>query len=175
MLAGDLFSLPEANKRGGFGDVGLVWRAFAERFRWVAGVLGNHDDLGADSSGSKLSRHGRVHVLDGDVVELDGLRVGGVGLISGNPARRGRRAEADQLALIELTAELAPELLVLHEGPSGGSTQPGHSAVRDIVEGARVPLTVCGHEHWDHPLAEHATGQMLNVDTRVLILERADR
>ncbi len=43
LLAGDLYSVPEANRRGGFGDVSSVWGAFAEFCVWVAGVAGNHD------------------------------------------------------------------------------------------------------------------------------------
>ena len=45
VLAGDLYSVPTADKRGGFGDVASVWRAFAKRFAWVAGVAGNHDEV----------------------------------------------------------------------------------------------------------------------------------
>jgi hypothetical protein len=30
LLAGDLYAVPEANKRGGYGDVAEVWAAFAE-------------------------------------------------------------------------------------------------------------------------------------------------
>lgn len=33
LLAGDLYGVPGSLKRGGSGDVGEVWRAFAERFR----------------------------------------------------------------------------------------------------------------------------------------------
>ena len=73
ILAGDLFSVPEANKRGGRGRVADVWRAFAERFAWVAGVAGNHDDVtGVAELGTN------VHLLDGNVVELDTVRIGGV-------------------------------------------------------------------------------------------------
>lgn len=35
---------------------------------------------------------------------------------------------------------------------------------------AAVGLTICGHDHWRAPLAAHATGQILNVDTRVVVL-----
>ena len=38
ILAGDLYSVPAADMRGGFGDVAPVWRAFADRFSWVTGV-----------------------------------------------------------------------------------------------------------------------------------------
>ena len=70
ILAGDLYSVPAANKRGGHGDVADVWAAFAERFPWVAGVAGNHDDA------SRVAAIGeRVHLLDGTVCEVDGIRI----------------------------------------------------------------------------------------------------
>lgn len=166
VLAGDLYSVPAANKRGGFGDVAPVWAAFADSFAWVAGVAGNHDDVTA------LPRAGHVHLLDTDVIDCGGLRIGGVGLIAGNPDKRGRRDEADQLERIEVIATSGVDLLLLHEGPSGDDDddQPGHPLIREVIERARVPLTACGHVHWDAPLARHAGGQIVNVDSRVLVL-----
>jgi hypothetical protein len=58
IIAGDMFSVAAADKRGGFGDVAPVWHAFADRFRWVAGVSGNHDDV-------RAVRRPNAHVLDG--------------------------------------------------------------------------------------------------------------
>ena len=46
LLAGDLFSESSGSVRGASGDVRSVWLAFAERFRWVAGVAGNDDNFG---------------------------------------------------------------------------------------------------------------------------------
>jgi Icc-related predicted phosphoesterase len=167
LLAGDLYSLPEANKRGGHGDVGEVWAAFAERFAWVAGVAGNHDDVSSVSSGEG------VHLLDGEEVEIGGIRIAGVGLIAGDPSRRGRRDEEEQLARIELVAERRPDVLVLHEGPSGNEEQSGNDRIGSIVERFGIGLTVCGHVHWESPLASTAAGQVLNVDARVVVLCRA--
>lgn len=166
VLAGDLFSVPDANQRGGHGDVAPVWAAFAASFAWVAGVAGNHDDV------AQVRRDPHVHLLDTDVVVVDGLRIGGVGLISGNPAKTGRRAEDDQLERIEVIAADGVDLLVLHEGPAGAADQPGHPGIRALVETHAVPLTVCGHVHWPVPLGRHAAGQLLNVDTRVIVLAR---
>lgn len=168
ILAGDLYSVPGANKRGGFGAVADVWRAFAERFAWVAGVAGNHDDI--DGVAELARQDPRVHLLDGNVVELDGLRVGGVGLIIGSKQKPGRRTEDAQLALIERAIDAAPDLFVLHEGPCGGDGQRGHSEIRSLVEVGEVGLTICGHDHWHDPLAAHASGQVLNVDTRVVVM-----
>lgn len=165
ILAGDLYSVPAANKRGGYGDVADVWVAFVERFAWVAGVAGNHDDVTA------VARLGaRVHLLDGELAVVSGLRIGGVGGIIGNPRKPGRRSEADQLRVIDRVLDHDPDILVLHEGPRGGSHQPGNDAIRRAIEAAGVGLTICGHDHWRVPLAEHARGQIINVDARVVVL-----
>lgn len=157
VLAGDLYSVPDATKRGGFGDVSLAWRAFTERFAWVAGVAGNHDDV------RRLPREATL--LDGEVRELSGLRVGGVGLVCGSASKPGRREEADQLAAIELVTERRPDVFVLHEGPPGDEDQRGHPAI-PLAAG----LTVCGHVHWERPWHRHARGDLLNVDGRVVVL-----
>jgi Icc-related predicted phosphoesterase len=165
LLAGDLYSVPAANRRGGYGDVADVWVAFTERFAWVAGVAGNHDDV------SGVARLGaRVHLLDGELAEPDGLRIGGVGGIIGNPRKPGRRSEADQLRAIDRAIDRGLDILILHEGPRGGDQQPGNAAIRATIEAGGVGLTICGHDHWRVPLAAHAHGQILNVDARVVVL-----
>jgi len=159
--------VPEANKRGGHGDVADVWAAFAARFAWVAGVAGNHDDV------SNVPAIGdTVHLLDGDVVELDGLRIGGVGGIIGNPRKPGRREEATYLSLLDRTLDREPRLVVLHEGPHGDADQPGVAAIRDTLEAGGAPLTIRGHDHWARPIAALASGQVLNVDARCVVLAR---
>lgn len=167
LLAGDLYSVPEANKRGGHGDVADVWRAFAARFAWVAGVAGNHDDVtDVPAAGAN------VHLLDGHVVELDGVRVGGVGRIVGNPEKRGRRAEREHLALLDRVLDASASIVVLHEGPPGEAAhQRGNDRIRDTLEAGDAALTVCGHDHWAEPLsAVPPRGQVLNVDARVVVL-----
>lgn len=167
LLAGDLYSVPAADKRGGHGDVADVWAAFVQAFAWVAGVAGNHDDITNVSSIGE-----RVHLLDGDTVELDGVRIGGVGRIIGNPGKRGRRSEDDQLALLDRTIDADVDILVVHEGPHGDVEhgQRGNPTLRDVVDAGGVPLTVCGHDHWHAALATTEHGQILNVDARAIVL-----
>ena len=163
VLAGDLYSVPAADRRGGFGDVRPVWAAFASSFRWVAGVAGNHDDV------SRVRGISGAHLLDVDCVELDGLRLAGVGLIAGNPAKPGRRSEEDQLARIERVCEERPDLLLLHEGPSGGSNQGGNERISAQLAKRPPGLVVCGHEPWSAVLSERPPTCM-NVCERVLVL-----
>lgn len=168
ILAGDLYSVPAANKRGGHGDVADVWAAFAERFPWVCGVAGNHDDA------SRVAAIGdTVHLLDGDVCEVDGIRIGGVGGIIGNKDKAMRRAEDDFLRLVDRVIDARVDILVLHEGPHGDTVahQRGNAAIRDTIDAGEVGLTICGHDHWDLALAHTPDGrQILNVDTRVVVL-----
>lgn len=166
VLCGDMYARPGASKRGGFGDVADVWYAFAEHFAWVVGVAGNHDDVTAVRD---IGDH--VHLLDGDSVVVDGIRFGGVGrAIMGTTEKPGRRPEADQLAHLATVIDQRCDVLLLHEGPHGDDGQIGHPAIRERIETGGVGLTVCGHRHWDDPLATHTRGQILNVDARVVVL-----
>jgi Icc-related predicted phosphoesterase len=171
VLAGDLYSVPEATRRGGRGDVSEVWKAFASQSAWTIGVAGNHDNFSSPRELAKLSEYHHTRVLDGEIFETDKLRFGGVCFISGNPERAGRRDLEDQLALIDLLCDTGLDVLVLHEGPNGDDQQPGDSLIRERIVEYGVPLCICGHSHWESPLGELAPGvQVLNVDARVVIL-----
>ena len=69
LLAGDLYTVPPLERRGGAGDTTPVWQAFADRFRWVAGVVGNHDDFGGRTAGA-VGDGDRAHLLDGGIQVL---------------------------------------------------------------------------------------------------------
>lgn len=179
LLAGDLYTPPQLDRRGKSGDVRSVWAAFARRFRWVAGVLGNHDTLGGPEDGPPGDR---VHILDGQVHDLDGLRVGGVGGIIGSPSKLNRKTEAAFLAALERVVLAGSEIVVLHEGPDvpGRPNLLGSASIREHLEfmacwdaGARArrPLVVCGHSWWPAPLVELPSRvQVLKVDARVVVL-----
>ena len=174
ILAGDLYAAPGADKMGATGDVRAVWRAFAAGFRWVVGVAGNHDLFGSSQERSRFEREPGVHLLDGDCVVLDGLRVGGVGGICGNPKKENRREPEAFVRTIQQVLANRPHALVLHEGPDGGLPGlRGNADVRAAVD-ARKTLVICGHCHWHAPLVTLAGGtQVLNVDARAVVLERA--
>lgn len=175
VLAGDLWCDPACRKMGGLGDVRPVWRAFAERFRWVAGVAGNHDAFGHPREKAAFVTEERTHLLDGDVVELDGLRLGGVGGIVGDPRRPNRRDPVDQTDLVLAVLSRDVDLLVLHEGPDvPGYDLPGEPALREALDVAEDQASVvCGHVHWRQPGARLGRRQVVNVDARVLVLTPA--
>lgn len=178
ILAGDLYSSPEGNKRGASGDVRDVWRAFAQVCRWVAGVAGNHDRFGNDREAQRFRQESGIHLLDGEAVEVDGLRIGGVSLIIGNPEKPGRRSQDEFLDALQGVLRAQPDIVVLHEGPDGSTRQRGNPRIRETLAASEAALTICGHDHWDEPLASidikgQKSLQVLNVDARAVLLTTA--
>ncbi|QGJ70356.1 putative phosphoesterase [Planctomycetales bacterium 10988] len=173
VLAGDFYTVPGLDRRGGTGDVSAVWRAFGDPFAWVVGVAGNHDTFG-EGQQTRPRFSSPFHFLDGTSVALSGLRVAGVSGIVGNPSRIQRRTEEDFLFQVEWVLEETPDLLVMHDGPEGTERgQRGSSRVRLLLERKAPTLVVRGHAHWQHPFAELENGtQIVNVDARVVILVR---
>ncbi len=174
ILAGDLYSAPDADVRGATGDVREVWRAFAAAHRWVIGVAGNHDTFGTPAEVNQFMAEPGMALLDGTVVERGGLRVGGVGGIIGNARRPGRREERAFLRSMAAVLSEAPAVLVLHQGPDAerGALR-GHPSVRQALDRSGPLLVVCGHVYWPQPLADLRGGaQALNADGRVVVLTR---
>lgn len=171
LLTGDLYSAPSADQRGASGDVTDVWLAFAAAgCPMVIGIAGNHDEVTATQLAGLAP--GMV-LLDGSSHRFGGLTFAGVGGVVGDPARPMRRTEKDFLALVEAAATPWPDVLLLHEGPAGNaSRQPGNVAVRASLERRPPALTVCGHVHWDEPVASLGDGHVVNVDARAMILCR---
>ncbi|MDI2125869.1 metallophosphoesterase family protein [Yinghuangia seranimata] len=172
VLAGDLYSAPRANRRGASGEVLDVWLAFAAAgCAWIVGVAGNHDLLTAEEV---AGLGGSAALLDGDCVEHGGIRFGGVSGVIGDPRRTDRRAEDEFLALLAEVGKAHPEVLVLHEGPPGvRREQYGNPVIGGrLADDTSPALTVCGHVHWDRPLARLGGGHVVNVDGRVVVLTR---
>jgi hypothetical protein len=174
LLAGDLFAAPGGDRRGATGDVRPVWSAFARQVRWVAGVAGNHDLFGSERERERFVRSG-AHLLDGRVVEIDGLRIGGVCGIVGNPNKPGRRDAGTFLGLIEGVLTQRPDILVLHEGPDDPTSgSKGNADVRELLLTAPDGLLViAGHSPWKEPLASLGACQVLNVAERAVLLTSA--
>jgi 3',5'-cyclic-AMP phosphodiesterase len=173
LLAGDLYSAPAGDKRGATGDVRPVWSAFVREVRWVAGVAGNHDLFGSDRERERFAARAGAHLLDGSVVDLDGLRVGGVSGIVGPTHKPGRRDAETFLGLIERVLAQVPDILILHEGPDEpASRSKGNADVRKLLRTApKELLVICGHSPWEQPLARLEGGvQLLNAAERAVLL-----
>jgi hypothetical protein len=171
ILAGDLYSAVTADQRGISGCVVPVWERFATTFRWVAGVLGNHDTLGNSEEQRRFAKLDRAHLLDASVVELDGLVIAGVGGIIGKEGRPRRRSPARYASAMNEVIARAPHILILHESPTGGPGQRGRDEVKQTLVDSSVPLVACGHVWWRDPLASiGGATQVVNVDGRALLL-----
>ncbi|TWT35064.1 hypothetical protein KOR42_52330 [Thalassoglobus neptunius] len=173
ILAGDFYTVPGLDKRGGSGDVTPVWRAFAEQFKWVIGVAGNHDMFGEQEHPSRPPA-ANAHYLDGTTASVDGLNVVGIGGIIGSPRKLHRKSDQEFVQSIEDTLEQHPDVLVMHDGPDfPDSGLRGSPIIRQTLERLHSPLVIRGHAHWPTPLVELLSGtQVLNVDCRVVILHR---
>src|SRR2546430_230232 len=84
-------------------------------------------------------------LLGREVVELDGLRVGGVGGIIGHSDKWQRKTELEfRTALAGVLAE-QPDLIVLHGGPDVPEFGClGHPAIREVLLDHPPTLVVCG-------------------------------
>ena len=171
-LAGDFYAAPQADQRGVSGDVHSVWQAMRRCGRWITGVAGNHDQFAGSVEDDPGGAMNNVHLLDGSIRVLDGLRVGGLGGIIGNPRKPLRRTEHDYTHTLATLLRSEPDVIVMHESPAMPETERiGSLPVRktlDLVGGMTI---ICGHCHWEQPLAILANEtQILNVDGRVVIL-----
>jgi len=188
ILAGDLYSLPELDRRGGSGDVRVVWDAFARNFRWVAGVAGNHDFFGPRGWSipdvETFKRRKDINYLDGNIATLDGLQIAGVSGTIGTPNKPHRKREGDFCDSVERLATTGPDILAMHESPAATvkSGEPdaadiellGRPSIRAVLERSQPTLVICGHAYWRIPLATLSNGiQVLNIDSRAVILQPA--
>lgn len=179
ILAGDLYAIPELNRRGGIGNVEEVWQSFAKNFRWVTGVAGNHDYFkGKDSFETVFRAWPSIYPLHGEVVMLEDIKIAGISGIMGNSNKPWRHSARDFSRMCAKVLEEKPDILVLHEGPEIGEKHfSGHQEVRKAIERYKKGelLVICGHRHWREPLLDLKENiQILNTEFRVVLLTKKD-
>lgn len=169
ILAGDLYAKPGCTSRGGLGDTTAVWQAFADRFRWAAGVLGNHDQVNSDLLAALARPPG---VLDGSRATYDGVRIGGVSGIIGSPGKANRKSPAEYEDMMLDVLKQRPDILVLHESPGLPALGlRGSEVVAEVLGVATDLLVVCGHCPWERTSVDLPGGvQVMNVDGRVVVV-----
>ena len=173
VLAGDFYSSSDGAHRGATGNVRAVWLKFQQVFAWVVGVAGNHDDFGRGESYYDFLRTERLDVLSTWIVGWPGITIGGQGGSIGDSRKIGQHDEENFLYQTELILMQTPDLLVLHAPPEGAAGQKGSRVLRQLLERYDTRLTICGHVHWNEPLAMLQGGQqVINVDKRVVLLKR---
>ncbi len=169
LLLGDFYAGPDLTSRGLHGDVSPVWSAFAEHFRWVVGVAGNHDAFASENT----ARRNAAYLLDGEVIALDGLRIAGVSGIIGDTkkGRLWRRSEAEFMRAVDKVLRSDPALLLLHQSPEvSDAGLPGHPTLYAPLADHPNLLTICGHVHWPIPLTTLPKGgQIVNVDAQAIL------
>lgn len=173
VLTGDFYSAPQADKRGASGDVRRVWNAFRQRFRWVAGVLGNHDQFGATADELRdFTQQPNLYHLEGNSHVVDGLTLAGIGGIIGKPTKPLRHTPDKYLLLLAQLRQANPDLMILHPSPAVAEQHCiGSEELGAVYEKQAYPLTVCGHVAWPMPLVELKNkNQILNVDAKAFIL-----
>lgn len=173
LLAGDFYTVPALDKRGGTGDVTPVWNAFGSEFSWVIGVAGNHDAF-CEKPGLPPRFHNNLRFLDGSSTSRLGIRISGLSGVIGDSDRPWRRSESNFNLELECLLETHPDIVLMHDGPSGTEiSQRGSESTRHLLERSRSALIIRGHAHWDSPLCEFTNGtQILNVDCRVVVCRR---
>ena len=174
LLLGDLFARPELDRRGGNGDVRAIWRMLSKRCRWVAGVAGNHDQFGDSKDDYVTFRQERgIHLLDGEVRDIGGLKIGGVSGVTGNPRRPFRKSPQQFIEALGKVLESQPDIITLHEGPNlPGTDLKGNPEVASLLSRHENVLVCFGHAFWPQPFHTIGNGvQLLNADPRAVLLE----
>jgi len=179
VLPGDYFAHLTLHKRGGAGDVSEVWRDAAGRFGAAVGVLGNHDRIGSNDPESTSGGHVRdllaevpsATIVDGDVRDVRGLRIGGVNGTIGDLRRPYRRDEDSFVSAVEAVVLETPDLVVLHQGPAPSLPDRSISAKLRSSCLAFPGLTVFGHDRVPTMLEEPPGGaQFLSVLERIVVM-----
>jgi Icc protein len=176
ILAGDFYALPELNRRGGLGDVEEIWCDFAQDFRWVVGVAGNHDQFkGKCDFANVFRRWTNIYPLDGDFINLDNLGIAGISGVLGKPEKPWRHSPKEWNRKSQRLLTQAPDILVLHEGPDIPEARlAGRKEVRSVLNTVKTQtVVICGHCYWKSPVVSLSERvQVLNVDSRVVLLTR---
>ena len=177
ILVGDLYADACLLKRGGSGDVEDIWIEFAKQFRWVTGVAGNHDLFeGKDEFPNAFQKISNIHPLHKSDITLDGLRIGGISGILGNPRKIWRYTDPEfYRAAMDLLRNKPMDCLVLHQGPSGSRKgMRGLQLVNEsIIDAGRPPSMITfGHCYWPEPVDQSGECDLVNSDGRVFLLTR---
>ncbi|MBM3974432.1 MAG: hypothetical protein FJ301_10070 [Planctomycetes bacterium] len=182
LLAGDLYAGADAQHRAIVGDVRPVWRAFAQRAAFVAGVAGNHDAFGAtvDEVRAFAAEPG-VALLDPGIhglavaVEFAGLRIAGVSGIVGSPNRPWRRRHDDYIDAVAAAIGAQPDVLLLHQNPAlPGVRRDELSRLTQVLAAAGSGVVVFGHAFSPAPRFALGRCQVLATEGRAFWLEAVD-
>lgn len=174
LLAGDFYSRELMDRKGGHGNVVPVWDSFSKYFKYTIGVPGNHDLFQQDA---KLYRtflkNEKIKFLDKSDINLDGMKIGGLGGIIGNPRKPFRKTQIDYLNYLNKLLSNNLDILIMHDGPDVPDIEvEGISKVREIIEDSNCKLIIRGHKHWDNFFHQNKNGNyIINAHEKIIILK----
>lgn len=171
-LPGDYYAIATLDKRGGMGNVEHIWREFSHDFRWVAGVAGNHDSFADTGSFAGIFDDlPHVHGLEADSIKVDNFTLAGLSGIEGNK-RKFWHYPIDELSKrLKNVLAADPELLVMHDGPASPSEAAHCQCWYTDAMRHYQGLVIRGHRYWEQPVQDIKDFQVLNVDSRAVVLE----
>ena len=171
-LIGDLYTVPNATKRGGTGNVRLVWQVMSETFGSLAGVAGNHDTF--SNPAERGSARPPRHCLDGSFIDVANWRVGGVSGSIGRPETSislKKKAAVDFVRMLGPVLEQKPDILVLHASPFVDERHVGSQLISDcLIDADYSGLVLCGHCPWPQRIQMIGKATVLNVHEAVVTL-----
>jgi Icc protein len=104
------------------------------------------------------------------VIELNGLKLGGVGGIIGRADRNQRKTEELFAKALKSITKKNPVITLLHQGPDDPiNNQLGQAFIREHFEKNGKGIVIFGHCHWDVPYIEIGDNQVVNVDNRLYL------
>ncbi|MFC2131594.1 metallophosphoesterase [Bacteroidota bacterium] len=169
LLAGDFFCQPDLAGRGGYGFVDEVWYAFSSKFRWVAGVAGNHDNFRQSFYSNPKPN---IFYLNNNFQDVDNIKIGGLsGIIGDSKKRPNRYSEEDYIMQLRNLTNNSLDILILHQ----------HLDMIDfnkVVISQRYEtspkLIIHGHKPTTQNFYELPNGtQIVNVHEKVMIIKKA--
>ena len=167
VIAGDLYSDPQANKRGASGYVYDVWEYCAQHAKWVVGVPGNHDFF-SPKKPEKIPRHStdNITILDENKCTYDEINFAGIAGVAGRSFKPWRKKATKRAKILQQLIAKPTNMLILHECATHNDLE-----VEKVlkIKQKNYPLIVYGHRHRTIALHNIGNFQLLNLDGRVVI------
>ncbi len=108
-----------------------------------------------------------------EIIEIEGLLIGGLTGIIGNPQKNFRWQEEDYLKALSKLLREKPHILLTHLSPAVAELNlQGDERLNIILENGHETILFCGHSYWNYNnVYKMKNGtQILNADKKVFIL-----
>ncbi len=168
ILAGDFFVKKGLSGRGGLGFVDEIWYAFSDKFMWVAGVAGNHDNFRDSFPKNKNN----IFFFENSIENIFGISIGGISGIIANSTKRKYRYSEDYFRFnIEKILNSSVDILLLHQNID----------YRKLMETSKIEysnnkIIIFGHKQME-PFFKFDKNniQIINTHEKVVIIRKNKR